>query len=174
MKSFTATVRVAAVVVVSALLLFVTATAEENYTKHKEALFPQVEAGHALVYFARPDFMRLLPNPTFKVFVDAAPIGWLPQRSYLTAQVEPGNVTVWGPANDGQPFAFEGGKTYLLVLTERYGPNRLFVGASWRVFDPADIRPFVSDKKLSYVTSTDSSLAKLRVEGTKKFEKARE
>jgi hypothetical protein len=118
--------------------------------------------------------MRLLPNPTFKVFVNATPIGSLPQRSYLTAQVEPGTLTVWGPTNDGQPFTFEGGKTYLLVLTERYGPNRSFIGASFRAFESAGVSSLVSDKKLVYVTPTDSSLTKLRVEGAKKFEKARE
>jgi hypothetical protein len=171
MKRFQRTIHPAAVVVF-ALLSLVTVAAGDDYVEHKEPSFPEVEPGHALVYFARPDFMRLLRNSTFKVFVDATPAGWLPQRSYLTAQVDPGSRLVWGLSNDGQRFTFEAGKTYLLVLSERYGSHRELIEASWASGDPADVRPLVSEKKLSYVTPMEGALAKLRDEGAKKFAKA--
>src|ERR1700686_5576227 len=100
------------------------AFADDHYTKSNEPVFPEVQAGHALMYIARPDFTRLIPEGTFKVFVDSMPVGWLPQRAYLAVQVEPGSRIVWGPSSATQRIEFLAGKVYFLVLVEQYGQNR--------------------------------------------------
>lgn len=157
---------------ISILAVFLTAAfAEDHYTKSKEPVFPQVQPGHALVYVARPDFTRLIPEGTFKVFVDSTPVGWLPQRSYIAVQVDPGSRVVWGPANRPQRFEFQAGKAYLLVLVEEYGANRAIVAASFVPGDPVEVQAFVADKKLTYVEANADSLAALRDEGEKKFGK---
>jgi hypothetical protein len=153
-------------------LLAATAVAEDKYVKSKDAVFPDVQPAHALVYFARPDFMRLIHSPTLKVFVDSTPIGWLPQRSYLAAQVEPGSHVVWGPMNATQRVDFQAGKTYLLVLVVRYGPNNSLSDAAWELGDPSYVRNIVAEGKLSYVKANDEELAKLKEEGAKKAGKA--
>jgi len=155
-----------------AFLSIVSASAEDKYSKTKEPVFLVPESGHALVYFARPDFQRLIPEPTFKVFLDSTPVGWLPQRSYLAAQVEPGNRVVWGSGSDAKRFDFEAGKTYLVILYERYGsPNRTIVGSSWQSDNPEDVQFFVKEKKLSYVKANEAEMGKLREEAAKKYEK---
>lgn len=150
-----------------------TAFADDKYVKSKEPEFPEGQPDHALVYFARPEFMRMLPLSTFKVFVDGTPAGWLPQRSYLAAHVEPGRRMVWGTSrSSGQRFDFVAGRTYLLLLLENYGgPNRALVETSWIAGDPAAIRPLVADKKLSYVSSTEEARSSLRAEAGKDLEK---
>jgi hypothetical protein len=163
------------VIVVVVFLSIVAALADDKYVKSKEAVFPEVQPDRALVYFARPDFTRLIPESTFKVFADSTPVGWLPQRSYLAAQVDPGSKVVWGPLRASQRFDFQAGKTYFLILVEQYGsPNRAVVGASWESGDPAFVRAFVASKKLSYVKPNDEELAKLREEGSKRIGKAEE
>ena len=154
-------------------LFLANAFADDKYVKSKEPVFPAVQPDRALVYFARPDFMRLLPLSTFKVFVDGTPAGWLPQRSYLAAHVEPGRRMVWGTArSSGQRFDFLGGRTYLLLLVESYGPpNRTLHETSWLAGDAADIRLLVADKKLSYVSPTEDAVARLRAEAEKELEK---
>jgi len=148
-----------------------TAFAEDHYTKSKEPVFPDVQAGHALLYIARPDFTRLIPEGTFKVFVDSTPVGWLPQRAYLAVQVDPGSRIVWGPSSATQRIDFQADKIYLLVLAEQYGQNRAIVGASWESGDPASVRNFVGGQKLTYVEPNKDSLVPLREEGEKKFGK---
>jgi hypothetical protein len=149
------------------------AAADDKYVKSKEPEFLEVRPDHALVYFARPEFMRMLSLSTFKVFVDTTPAGWLPQRSYLAAHVAPGRRMVWGTArSSGQYFDFLAGQTYLLVLEESYGPpNNTLHETSWAAGIPDAVRPFVADKKLSYVSSTEEALAKLRGEAEKDFAK---
>jgi len=127
-----------------------------------------------LVYIARTEFKHLIPLQTFKVFVDGMPAGWLPQRSYLAVQVEPGRRLVWGPQeNDPQRFDFKAGQTYRLLLVERYDPgnNSVVRNTSWVSADPVDVKGLVADRKLSYVTSTEEAMAKLREEGAKEFQK---
>lgn len=156
------------------IFLILTASAEDKYVKSEETVFPAVQADHALVYIARTEFKHLIPFPTFKVFVDGMPAGWLPQRSYLAVQVEPGRRLVWGPLeNDPQRFDFKAGQTYLLLLVERYDPanNGVVRNTSWISADPADVKGLVADRKLSYVTSTEEAMAKLREEGAKEFQK---
>ena len=153
-------------------LLSIAAFGDDKYVKSKDPVFPAVQPDHALVYFARPDFTRLIPEGTFKVFVDSTPTGWLPQRSYMAAQVDPGSRVVWGPMDATQRFDFQAGKTYFLILVEQYGaPNRAVVGASWTTGDPAYLQGFIADKKLSYVKANEETLVKLREEGAKKLEK---
>jgi len=150
--------------------------ADDKYIKSEVPVFPAVQADRALVYFARTEFQRLIPLQTFRVFVDGTPAGWLPQRSYLAVHVDPGRRLVWGPPqNEPQRFEFAAGRTYLLVLAERYGPppNKILYETSWISGDPADVRGLVTVRKLSYVTSTEQGTAKLREEGTKEFEKER-
>jgi hypothetical protein len=98
-------------------LLSIAAFADDKYVKSKDPVFLEVHPDHALVYFARPDFTRLIPEGTFKVFVDSTPTGWLPQRSYMAAQVDPGSRVVWGPMDARQRFDFQAGKTYFLILS---------------------------------------------------------
>lgn len=164
--------RRAAVGCAAVLLLSLATYADDKYAKSKEPVFPAVEAGRALVYFARPDFTRLIPEPTFKVFVDATPVGWLPQRSYMAAQIEPGSHVVWGSMTTAKRFEFEAGKTYFVVVVEQYGsPNHTVVAAMWGSGNPEDVPGFVRDKKLSYVKPNAEELGKLTEEGAKKFGK---
>ena len=153
-------------------LFAVTVLAEDKYAKSKDAVFPDAQPDHALVYLARPDYMRLIHSPTFKVFVDSTPLGWLPQRSYLAEQVEPGSHVVWGPLNATQRFDLEAGKTYFLVLVVRYGANNVPEDAAWESGEPAYVRPMVAERKLVYVKANPEELAKLREEGAKKAMKA--
>jgi hypothetical protein len=154
---------------VLAIFLAFTASAEDKYVKSKEPVFPQVQSGRALVYFARPDFTRLIPEATFKVFVDSTPVGWLPQRSYIACQIEPGSRVVWGTAT--KRFNFESGKVYFLILIEQYGMNRAIVDTSWESGPAEAVQAFVADRKLTYVQANEESIATLREEGEKKFKK---
>lgn len=146
-----------------------TALAEEKFVRSKVPDFPAPQADRALVYIVRPDFVRLIPNPTFEVFVDDTPIGYLPQRSYLAAQVEPGRRRLWGPPdNEPASLDLQKGFTYLLVLTESYGPNRILMRTSWRSGDPADIHRLVDTAKLSCVTTTQTGMLELEREARHK------
>jgi hypothetical protein len=155
------------------LLPLVVAFAEDKYTKSKEPVFFDVQPDHALVYFARPNSTRI----TLNLFVDDKPIGWLPPRSYVSAQLEPGSRVVWqgirkfpGPSSyDSRRFDFQAGKTYLLILVEKYDPQ--FVGSSWESGNPADVQLFVKDQRLVYVKSNEEEMGKLREEAAKRFEK---
>jgi hypothetical protein len=155
-------------------IFLITAFADDKYVKSEEAVFPVVQADHALVYIARTEFKHMIPLQTFRVFVDGMPAGWLPQRSYLAVQVEPGRRLLWGPLeNDPLRFDFKVGQTYVLLLVERYDPgnNNVVRNTSWVSADPADVKGLVADRKLSYVTSTEEAMAKLREEGAKEFQK---
>jgi hypothetical protein len=174
MTRFLGATRIATGILVAALLSVLPAAADDKYSKSDEPVFPAVQADHALVYVARTQFQRLIPLPTFKVLVDAAPAGWLPQRSYLAVQVDPGQRLLWGPGrNDPQRFDFKPGQTYLLLLIERYGPpnNSSLLSTSWVAGDPADVKAMVADKKLSYVATTAEAMAKLTEEGAREFQK---
>ncbi|HYM78186.1 MAG TPA: hypothetical protein VE377_19585 [Candidatus Dormibacteraeota bacterium] len=161
-----------ALIAALSFLFVATVLAEDKYVKNKDAVFPDVQPDRALVYFARPDFMRLIHSPTFKVFVDSTPLGWLPQRCYLAEQVEPGSHVVWGPMNAAQRFDFQAGRTYFLILVVRYGTNNVPADAAWESGDPTYVRSMVADRKLVYVKANDDELAKLREEGAKKAMKA--
>ncbi len=153
-------------------LFAATVLAEDKYAKSKDAVFPDVQPDHALVYFARPDYMHVIHSPTFKVFVDSTPLGWLPQRSYLAEQVAPGSHVVWGPMNATHRFDFQAGKIYFLVLVVRYGRNNVPSDAAWEPGDPTYVRSVVAEKKLAHVKPDGEELAKLREEGAKKGMKA--
>ncbi len=141
------------------------ALAGENFVRNEAPDFPVPQADRALVYIVRPAFVHLIPNPTFEVFVDDRPAGYLPQRSYLAAQLEPGRRRVWGPhANEPRSFDFESGNTYVLLLIESYGPNRIVTRTAWESGDPADVRGLVEKAKLSHVTTTESGMLKLEQE----------
>ena len=164
--------RVTAFIAALSFLFGATALSEDKFAKNKDAVFPDVQADHALVYIARPDFMRLIHSPTFKVFVDSTPLGWLPQRSYLAEQVEPGSHVVWGPMNATQRVDFQAGKTYFLVLVVRYGTDNVPSDAAWESGDPTYVRSVVAERKLVYVKANGEELDKLREEGARKAIKA--
>ena len=163
-------------VAVLTLLPNLSVHADDKYVESKEPVFLSVQPDHALVYVARTNFQRLIPLAPFEVFVDDVPFGWLPQRSYLAVQVEPGRKLLWGPQqNDPERFEFKAGRTYLLLLVERYmfANHDTLVGTSWVLGDPADVRSLIAAKELSYVTPTEEGLAKLREEAAKKYPKER-
>jgi len=166
------TLRGTAFIAALSFLFAATVLADDKYAKSKDAVFPDVQPDHALVYFARPDFMHLIHSPTFKVFVDSTPLGWLPQRSYLAEQIEPGSHVVWGPMNATQRVDFQAGKIYFLVLVVRYTGNNVPADAAWESGDPTYVRSVVAERKLVYVKANLEELAKLREEGAKKAMKA--
>jgi hypothetical protein len=161
-----------AVILTLTALFSAVAWASDKYVKSPEPVFPSVQEGRALAYFVRPQFMRMIPNSTFKVFVDETPAGWLPQRCYLTLQVEPGSRVVWGPFRQRSlRFNFQAGRTYVFVLVEQYGQNRILMGTEWTMVDPENLRALVADTKVAYVQPTDEAMAGLLEEAAKKIDK---
>ncbi len=185
MKQFVKVAGRLASVVTLTLVLAVIAHAQNDtitpdpYETSKEPVYPTPQADRALLYVARPDHAILFGLETFKVFVDDKAAGWLPQRSYLAVQVEPGERLIWGPSrNEAQRFDLEAGKTYLLVLAEKY--RTVNTGRSsysvldatwWVVRHPEEIKNLVPAAKLKYATTMDESMAELNKEAAKKFEK---
>ena len=159
------------------LLPILAVAAEDKYVKSGEPVFPEVQPGHALVYFVRPGgTAQLFDWSTFSVFLDDKPVGFLPRHSYLAVQVEPGRRLLWrAMGHDSTWYAFEAGKTYLLLLAERtvYSGNIRYEERAWGSGDPADVRSLVTAKKLSYVTQTEEGMAKLREEIAKEYPKVR-
>lgn len=151
----------------------------DPYQKSKEPVYLTPQTDHALLYVARPEYVRFIGLSPFKVFVDDKAAGWLTQRSYLAVQVEPGHRLLWGPGrNEAQRFDFEGGKTYLLVLAEKYrlvntgrSSVRQLDATWWIVRGPAEIKNMVSADKLEYVTTSDDAMAELNKESAKKYVK---
>ena len=175
--------RVAGIVAL-AMILAVIARAQgdslepERYEKSKQPVYLAPQPDHALLYVARLEYVRVFGLADFKVFVDDKAAGWLPQRSYLAVQVEPGRRLLWGPSqNEAVRFNFEAGKTYLLLLNETYismGNGSTLDRTWWSERGPDDIKVLVPAGKLEYVTTFEEPLAELSKEAAKKFAKTNE
>lgn len=188
MKEFVRVAGRLASVVTLTIVLAVIAHAQTDsitpdlYETSKVAVYPAPQAGKALVYVARPEYVRVFGLSDFKVFIDDKAAGWLPQRSYLAVQVEPGRRLVWGPprpsAFEVQRFDFQPGKTYLLVLAERYrtirsgNTSQRVLDATWWIErGPEEIKNLVSVGKMEYATTLDEPMSSLNEEAVKKYAK---
>ena len=94
--------------------------ASSKYDKSKEPMFLEPRPDRAVLYIARTEAPKINLFPSvLKVFLDTTPVGYLRNRSYLAAYVEPGTRLLWGP-DPGEPLWVElaAGKTYMFRLDE--------------------------------------------------------
>jgi hypothetical protein len=105
----------------------------------------------ALVYFVN-DFTR----GDAHVYVDRAPLGYVPRAAYTAALLKPGVRLIWG-TTDAKWYDFRPGSVHLLRLVKVSGRSRV-----WVADNPSDIRELVLRKKLMHVTTSKQGLAQLQ------------
>lgn len=123
--------------------------------------FPQTDPDKALVYFVN-DFSR----GDAHVYVDSAPLGYVPRAAYTAAMLEPGVRLVWGTA-DAKWYDFRPGSVHLLRLVKVSGRSRV-----WVADNPGVVRGLVSRKKLAHVTTSKQGLAQLQAKAGNKYKSA--
>lgn len=115
----------------------------------------------ALVYFVN-DFSR----GDAHVYVDSAPLGYVPRATYTAALLEPGVRLIWGTA-DAKWYELQPGSLHLLRLVKVSGRSRV-----WVADNPGDIRELLLRKKLAYVTTSKQGRAQLRAKAGDKYKNA--
>jgi hypothetical protein len=115
----------------------------------------------ALVYFVN-DFSR----GDAHVYVDRAPLGYVPRAAYTAVLLEPGVRLIWGTA-DAKWYDFQPGSVHLLRLVKVSGRSRV-----WVADNPGVIRGLVLRKKLAHVTTSKQGLAQLQAKAGNKYRSA--
>jgi hypothetical protein len=136
------------------------AQASGAYTAHPPVFF-ELRRDRALVYLVND-----LSDGTARVYIDSAPIGFLPRRSYTAAMVEPGFRLVWGTAEPTW-YEFKAGWAYLLRRV-RLSP----LAHAWVADNPGIIGALVADKRLSYVTTDRETLTRQQIRAQKAYRNA--
>ena len=135
--------------------------AAPRYTLGEPAAPVPTPSGQSVLYLTREQFVRALSLPAEQVFLDDAPLGYLPQRSYLASDVTPGRHRLWGVIGcpdltlDVQP-----GRGYLLRLREVIDSNDL-VSARWLSDDPGSIDDLVRSTGIARASPTPRGLQAL-------------
>ncbi|GMQ90443.1 MAG: hypothetical protein BMS9Abin10_0821 [Gammaproteobacteria bacterium] len=130
------------------------------YATHPPVFF-DVRRDRALVYLVND-----LTDGTARVYIDGAPIGFLPRQSYTAAMVDPGFRLLWGTAGP-KWYEFKAGWAYLLRLV-RMGA----LARAWVEDNPGIIAALVADKRLRYVTTDRETLARQRLKAEKAYREA--
>ena len=137
------------------------AFADNAAIKSAPAKFLQANPDKALVYFVN-DFLR----GDARVYVDSAPLGYVPRTAYTAAMLEPGVRLIWGTA-DAKWYDFQPGSVHLLRLVKVSGRSRV-----WVADNPGVVRELVLRKGLSHVTTSKQGLAQLQTKVGNKYRSA--
>jgi hypothetical protein len=132
--------------------------AEPRYRLGPPAAFATAPADSAVIYLTREQFVRAGPLPPEAVYLDAAPLGLLPQRAFLAATVAPGGHVLWGLAGM-PPFGIRcrAGHGTLLRLFERIDDQDQ-LRLEWLLDDPARIGTLSQGVPLALAITTPKGL----------------
>lgn len=142
--------------------------AETRFAGGGAPVFPQPEKGRALVYLLRPIWI-LGTLPALELYDERQIWGYLPVRSYIAVQFEPGErtfpVAATGGPTGGAPAAgldlfLVAGRTYVLRLDESRDATGT-LRSQWSEMTLVDLARFVAAKNLKYVSLTDEGRATL-------------
>ena len=151
----------APLVIVALISVAGAAFADNAVIKGSRPVFPQANPNKALVYFVN-DFSR----GDAYVYLDSAPLGYVPRAAYTAAILRPGIRLIWGTA-DAKWYDFQPGSVNLLRLVKVSGRSRV-----WVADDPSVIQGLVLRKKLAYVITSKRGLAQLQAKAGNKYESA--
>ena len=154
------------VVATVACVAAVPAGPDDRFVRSDTPVFPAPEKGRALVFLLRPIWV-MGTLPALELYDETGIWGYLPVRSYIAVQLEPGERVFpdTGPGTGFELF-LTAGRTYALRLDEsRDAAGKL--QSKWAEMKVADLPMVVAGKKLKYATLTDrgrEALEKARAE----------
>jgi hypothetical protein len=114
--------------------------------------------GKAVICLVREQYVRERPLPPELIYLDGAPAGLLPQRTWFEVQVDPGPHRLCGLVGDpGFALRCHPGRTYLLRLREVIDSQDQ-LRENW-LFDDASTAPdLVRKHRLRHVATTEVGL----------------
>lgn len=135
--------------------------ADPRFTWSGGGRLPAPAAGQAVVVLVREQFVRQTPMKPERVFVDATPLGWLPQGGYVVARVPAGVHTFWGPLNcPPLTFRARAGSTWLVRLRESIDDNDA-LHSHWLFDDPGNFAGLADDLRLREARVTARGMREL-------------
>ena len=149
------------VVVVALFVVAGVAFADNTAIKSSPPKVFKTDPNKALVYFVN-DFSR----GDAHVYVDKAPLGYVPRAAYTAVLLEPGVRLIWGTA-DAKWYDLHPGSVHLLRLVKISGRSQV-----WVADNPADIKDLLLRKKLAYVTTSKQGRAQLQAKTGDKYKSA--
>ena len=132
--------------------------ADSSFQLSDTTTLPPIVSDQARIVIAREQFVRTTALRAEPLYLDGAPLGVLPQRAFIVANVAPGRHCVAGFV--GMPTVCldcRAGRDYFLRLRETIDDNDHLL-FDWVREEPARVAPLIAESHLKRATTTPKGM----------------